>query len=175
MPKTRVQKEQILKQLQDKFSKSKSVVFSADTGLDVKTVEKMRREMKSGGAEYMIAKKTLLKKAAGDALDQQAVDQIQGSVGMTFSYEDEIVGPKIVSQYAKTNEKLTMQGGLLEGKFILADMVKKLASIPGREQLLAKLLGSLNSPLTGLVGVLSGTTRKFVGTLSAIKDKKASN
>lgn len=175
MPKTRAQKEQIYQDISDKLAKSKSVVFAADTGLDVKTVEKMRREMKQSGAEYMVAKKTLLKKAIKDMENSEGVDQIHGSVGMVFSYDDEIVGPRIANQYAKGNEKFVMQGGILEGKFILADMVKKLANIPGREQLLSKLVGTLNAPLSGLVGVLSGTTRKFVGTLSAIKDKKATN
>lgn len=171
MPKTRQQKEEILKNLKSKLEDSKSVVFTSDTGLNVKEVEDLRKELRDNDSEYYVAKKTLLKKALKD-VDKDSLKELSGSIGVTFSYEDEVSAAKAVNKATKANDNLSVVGGILEQKFILPDMVKKLASIPSKEELLAKLVGSLNSPITGMVGVLSGTTRNFVGALSAIKDKK---
>ena len=172
MSKTKEQKKDILKSIKDKLGKSKSIVFSGDTGLDVKTVEKLRKELREKGSEYFVTKKTLLKLADDKLAKEDSIKDLQGSLGVTCSYEDEIEGVKVVSKFAKDNEGLEIGGGVLEGKYILPDIVKKLSSLPSKEELLAKLVGSLNSPLTGIVGVLSGTTCNFVGVLSAIKDKK---
>jgi len=171
MPKTRQQKQDILDNLKDKLAKSKSVVFSSDNGLSVKTIEGIRKEMKQNNAEYLVAKKTLVKMATEDISDVN-LDSLTGSVALTISYEDEVAGARLLNKYAKENEALQLDGGILEGKFIMADMVKRLANLPSKEQLLAKLVGSLNSPMAGIVGVLSGVQRNFVGVLSAIKDQK---
>jgi len=172
MPKSKGQKKDFLDKLKDKLSKSKSTVFSSDNGLNVKTSEELRKELKNNGAEYLVAKKTLLKLATKDLGDSQEIDNLQGSVGVVLSYEDEIAGPRILNKFVKANETLELGGGILEGIFIMPDMVKRLANLPTREQLLANLVGSLKSPMVGMVGVLSGVQRNFVGVLSAIKDKK---
>ena len=171
MPKTKEQKRQILENLKDKLAKSKSVVFSSDTGLDVRTIEELRKEMKKNDAEYLVAKQTLLDIATKDLKDKD-LDSLEGSVAVTLSYEDEVSGAKILNKYAKGNETLALGGGILEGDYIMPDMVKRLATLPSKEELLAKLVGSLSSPMAGMVGVLSGVQRNFVGVLSAIKDKK---
>jgi len=172
MPKTKEQKKEALKMLQDKLKDSKSVVFSSDTGSNVKTIEELRNELKANDAEYLVVKKTLLKKATKDMGETEQFDELNGSVALTFSYGDEIAGAKVLNKYAKGSETLKLGGGILENAFIMPEMVKRLASLPSREELLAKLVGSLNSPISGLVGVLAGTTRNFVGVLNAIKEKK---
>ncbi|MDP2812712.1 MAG: 50S ribosomal protein L10 [bacterium] len=172
MPKTKDQKEQILKSLKDKLAISKSVVFSSDKGLDVKTIERLRNELKGNGAEYMVAKKTLLKLATKELGESDDLENLDGSVALTFSYEDEVAGARILNKYAKENENLKLGGGILENKVILAEMVNRLAQLPTRAVLLAKLVGSLNSPISGMVGVLSGNLRNLVGVLNAIKEKK---
>jgi len=172
MAKTKEQKKEALKLIQDKLESSKSVIFSSDTGSNVKTIEELRKELKENDAEYLVVKKTLLKKATKDMGPTEQFDELNGSVAVTLSYSDEIVGAKILNKYAKTSEALNLGGGILENAFILPEMVKKLASLPSKEELLAKLVGSLNSPISGLVGVLSGTTRNFVGVLNAIKETK---
>lgn len=172
MPKTREEKKEILKKIEDKLKQAKSVIFSSDTGSTVKVSEALRNELKANDAEYLIAKKTLLKKALKDLPEVDQLDELKGSVGVTVSYGDEVIGAKILNKFAKDSETLELGGGILEGQFILAEKVKRLASLPSREELLAKLVGSLNSPMSGMVSVLSGTTRNFVGVLNAIKEKK---
>lgn len=172
MPKSKEQKKDFLDKLKDKLAKSKSTVFSSDTGLNVKTSEELRKELKKNGAEYLVAKKTLLKLATKDLGESEEVDNLKGSVGVVLSYEDEVAGPRVINKFAKDNETLELGGGVLEGNFIMPDMVKRLANLPTKEQLLANLVGSLRSPMTGMVGVLGGVQRNFVGVLSAIRDKK---
>lgn len=172
MPKTKEQKKEILEQIKDKLSKSKSVVFSSDTGLNVKTAQQLRNELRANGAEYFVAKKTLLQKATQSIGEEKVIDELSGSVGLTLSYDDEVAGVRVIDKFAKANEGLKLGGGILEGKFIMPDLVKTLASLPSKDQLLAKLVGTINAPVVGLVRVLSGTTRNFVGVLNAIKEKK---
>jgi large subunit ribosomal protein L10 len=172
MAKTKEQKQEALKVVQDKLKDSKSVIFSSDTGSNVKTIEELRKELKENNAEYLVVKKTLLKKATKDMGETEQFDELAGSIAVTLSYDDEIAGAKVLNKYAKKSETLNLGGGILENAFIMPEMVKRLATLPSREELLARLVGSINSPLSGLVGVLSGTTRNFVGVLSAIKDTK---
>ena len=172
MPKTKEQKKEALKVVQDKLKDSKSVIFSSDTGSTVKTIEELRKELKQNDAEYLVVKKTLLKKAIKDMGETDQLDELAGSVALTLSYNDEVSGAKILNKYAKNSEVLNLGGGILENAFIMPEMVKKLATLPSKEELLAKLVGSLNSPISGMVGVLSGTTRNFVGVLHAIKETK---
>jgi len=159
MAKSKEQKKQELQSIEEKFKDSKSVVFSSDNGANVKTIEALRNELKANDAEYLVVKKTLLKKAVKDMGEADQLNDLSGSVALTFSYGDEVSGAKILNKYAKDNEALSLGGGILEKSFILPDMVKRLATIPSREELLAKLVGSLNSPISGLVGVFSGVTR----------------
>lgn len=172
MAKTKEQKKEALQLIQEKLKNSKAVVFSSDTGVNVKTIESLRNELKASDAEYLVVKKTLLKKATENMGETEQFDELKGSVALTLSYGDEISGAKILNKYSKDSEVLNIGGGILENNFILPDMVKRLATIPSKEELLAKLVGSLQSPISGLVGVLSGTTRNLVGVLSAIRDTK---
>ncbi len=173
MAKNKEQKLEALSGVKDKMAKSQSVVFSADQGLNVKTIEKMRRELKEKGGEYLVVKKTLLSKALADFEgSEEQVNNLSGSVALSFSYDDPTTAAAVLNKYAKENDKLVLGGGIMENKIIMPEMVKRLASLLSREQLLSKLVGSLKSPVTGFVGVLSGNLRNLVGVLSAIRDKK---
>jgi large subunit ribosomal protein L10 len=92
---------------------------------------------------------------------------------MVFGYKDEIAPSKLSYDFSKKNEKIKILGGFLENKFYDVSDIIKLAQLPNKEQLLGMLVGTLNAPITNLVGVLSGNTRKLVYALSQIRDKKA--
>ncbi len=172
MPKSKQQKQEFLEKIQAKIALSKAAVLSSDNGLNVKTVENLRKALKAQNGEYLVAKKTLLKKALGDMGNDEALDNLSGSVAIALSYEDELVPARTLSKFAKENATLTIGGGILENKFILPEMVKKLASLPSKEVMLGKLVGTLQAPISGFVGVLSGNLRNLVGVLNAIKEKK---
>lgn len=173
MAKTREQKKQTIEQLAEKFSKMKAAVFANFDGLSVKATEELRQLCRQSGIDYMVAKKTLVNKA----LDQSGLKEvdsqnIEGSVATAIGYEDEVMPAKILNKFAKDHEALVLRGGIFENKFIDLNKVKELAAIPGKPELLAKMVGSLRSPIAGMVNVLQGNLRGLVCALSAIKDKK---
>ena len=175
MPKTKGQKKAILDELSQKTKDAKSIIFTKFEKLQMKESEDLRRQLKSQGSEYVVAKKTLLGiTLKNNSLDVDMAD-LDGKVAAVFGYEDEVAPAKIVDTFRKglEEEKIFFLGGILDGKFIPAEMVESLAKLPSKQELLAKLVGSLNAPTSGFVNVLAGNLRGLVSCLKAIGDKKA--
>lgn len=173
MPKTRAQKEVSLKDLQDKFSRMKAAVLVNFFGLKVLEVTKMRNLLRAEKIDYVVIKKTLLKKAAaalGLALEPE---QFKGGVGIAVSYDDEVAPAKILAKFGKEHEALKIHAGILENKLVDMAVVMSLAKLPSKPELLAKAVGSIKAPLTGMVNVLAGNLRGLVQILKAIEQRKA--
>ena len=174
MPKTKVQKGEILRDLVEKISKSKSIVFTKFSGLEVKENEELRKELRKEGGEYYVAKKTLLNIALKEnKIEDVDINGLDGQVSTVFGYEDEVTPAKIVDKFKKgREEKIVFLGGVLENKFIGAESVQSLASLPSKQELYAKLVGTMNAPISGFVNVLAGNLRGLVTVLKAIGEKK---
>lgn len=174
MPKTKNEKKEILKNLEDKISQSKSVIFAGFDSLEVKENQELREKLKEESSEYLVAKKTLIKLAfEKQGYKDINVEALTGKVAAVFSYEDEVAGAKIIHNFRKDREdKLYFLGGLLEGKMIDQEKVTALAKIPSREELYAKFVGSLNAPISGFANVLAANLRNFVYALKAIEEQK---
>jgi large subunit ribosomal protein L10 len=172
MAKTRQQKETEVKNLSDKLTQTKSIVFADFKGLKVSETTTLRRECRAKGVDYVVAKKTLLKKALANAgINDFDPKSLVGSFA-TFLSQDEVAPAKVLSQFAKQHENLKISGGLMDKKVVDLAMIKSLAQLPGKEELLAKVVGSLAAPLFGLVHVLQGNLCSLVYVLSALRDKK---
>ncbi len=173
MPKTKQQKQEISRDLKERLAKAKSVVFTSFTGLTVKENEALRSELINEQSEYYAAKKTLLARALSEANIEVDTKTLEGQVAITFGYADEIAPAKILSKFIKGSDgRLKFLGGILEGKFLDAANVSALATLPSKEELYAKIVGSINAPVSGFVNVLAGNLRSFVGVLSAIQKTK---
>lgn len=174
MPKSKEQKKDILKDLNDKIKKSKSVVFATFDGLGVKENEELRQNLKNENGEYYVSKKTLLDLAfKNEKIADLDIKSFPGKVATIFAYEDQVSPVKAVFNFKKTNEgKIAFVGGILDGRFIDKEEVDNLATLPSREELYAKLVGSINAPVSGFVHVLAGNLRGLVTALQAIADKK---
>jgi len=173
MPKTRKQKEHSVQTLDEKLSQSKSLVFANFSGLKVKDATKLRRLCKAEGAVYEVDKKTLLKIAfEKSGISGVDVKSLPGAVAVVYGLTDEVAPAKVLEQFSKTNEAVKIIGGVIERKFISASEVIALAKLPSKQQLLAKLVGTINAPVSGFVNVLAGNLRGFVQVLNAIKDQK---
>jgi large subunit ribosomal protein L10 len=175
MPKTKDQKKEILQTLEDKLSRSKSIVFSGFNALEVKDNEELRQKLQDNNAEYLVAKKTLLSLALKNSLKLE-IDpkQFEGKLATVFSYEDEVAGAKTLADFAKGKEdKVYLLGGILEGKLMSQEQVIALAKLPSKEELYAKVVGSLNAPISGFVNVLAGSLRSLFYTLKAIEEQKS--
>ncbi len=177
MAKSKEQKREILKALAGKVDRAKSVVFTQFNALGVKDNEILRNKLKESGSEYLVAKKTLLDIAFKDQnIENLNIKGFEGRVAAVFGYEDEVAPAKIVSDFRKDNEKeenINFLGGILEGKYLLAEQIEALSKIPSRQELYAKLVGSINAPVSGFVNVLAGNLRSLVNVLKAIEEKKA--
>jgi large subunit ribosomal protein L10 len=169
---TRAKKEEIVADLTEKFGKAKSVVFARYKGVNVKDFTNLRGKLRAEESEAKVAKNTLVKIALKDKKVKLPEEFLQGQMAIFFSYSDELSAPKNVYDFAKANESMKIKGGIFEGAFIEKSEVEKLACIPSHEELLAKLVATLDSPVRGFVTVLSGNLRALVYALNAIKDTK---
>jgi large subunit ribosomal protein L10 len=172
MPKTRQQKADILKGLAEKVKAAKSLVVSTYSGLKVSDFEQFRNKCREANTEVIAAKKTLigkvLKEQGIEGLDTKAVE---GSVAVVLG-QDEVSPAKITVEFAKGHEQLKYWQGVLESKLISREMVKSLASLPSKHELLGKVVGTIKAPISGFVNVLAGNLRGLVNVLNSIKNNK---
>ncbi len=175
MPKNKIQKQEIFRNLNEKIKKSKSMVFAGFNALGVKDNENLRAKLRKENSEYYVAKKTLMNLAfKANKLDINIRD-FDGKVAAIFSYEDEIAPAKILGEFRKDKDKenrVFFLGGILEGKLLSKQEVEALSKLPSKTELYAKLVGSLNAPISGFVNVLAGNIRNLVNVLKAIEEKK---
>lgn len=176
MPKNKIQKQEILRNLSEKIKKSKSVVFVGFNALTVKDNETLRAQLRKENSEYYVAKKTLMNIAFKDQIADLNVREMDGKLAVIFSYEDEVAPAKILGNFRKDKERedrIFFLGGILENKLITKDEVEALAKLPSKQELYGRLVGSLNSPVSGFVNALAGNLRNLVYVLKAVSEKKA--
>lgn len=169
---TRQQKKEIVKEIAEKLRNSKAVVFSDFKGLMVKDMAALRKELRASGVELKVLKKTLINVALKDAGIEMDARKIEGQIALAVSSLDEVAAAKIIAKAAKANENLKIVGGILGVKELSAEEVNALAKLPSKEELLGKLVGTLNAPVSGFVNVLAGNLRGLVNVLKAISDAK---
>ena len=173
MPKSKVQKQETVGSLTEGLKHAKAVVFANFQGLTVAQSEELRKNSRAENVSVLAAKKTLVNRALSEAgitgVDTGAFD---GGVATFMAATDEVAAAKIVHGFAKKHEVVKIFGGILEGKFIDAAMVKSLAALPSKHELLSKLVGSLNAPISGFVNVSAAMIRGLFNVLNAYKDSK---
>lgn len=176
MPKNKEQKEEILKSLKEKISQAKSVVFAGFNALGVKDNEDIRSKLRAENSEYYVAKKTLLDRAFQESkIEGLKAREFSGKIAAIFSYEDEVASAKILGEFKKDKEKkdkIVFLGGILDNKLLSQEDVEALSLLPSKQELYAKMVGSMNAPISGFVNVLAGNLRGLVVALKAIGEKK---
>jgi len=173
MPVTKQQKEQVVKKLSENLGQAKSVVVSSFAGLTVNQDQELRSDLREAGVNYSVVKKTLLKKAlAGAGLDNLELEEVRGNVTVALA-KDEIGAAKVLHKFTKDNKGLSIVGGYLESQLVDSGVIVNLASLPSKEELIAKTVTCINAPVQNFVGVLGGVTRQLVYALSAIKERKS--
>lgn len=170
-------KQAVVAEIKNWLTTSQGVVLTSYRGLNVATDTEMRRELRAAGVTYKVVKNTMLRIAAKEAGIEGLDSHLEGTTAMAFSADDAVAPAKVICGFMKKNKLedagiLTVKVGILDGKVIDEKEVKALANLPSREELIAKLLGSMNAPITGTVSVLSGIIRNAVGVIDAIRAKK---
>jgi large subunit ribosomal protein L10 len=165
-------KEALVAEFAEKLKSAKAAFLADYRGLNVEQANALRRKLQSIGVEYRVIKNTLLRLAAKDT-DVACLDgHLAGPTAITLVTEDPVAPAKALVEFAKQNNVFELKAGMLNGKLLAAADIKALAELPSREELLAKMLGSMSAPATNFVGVLAAVPRSFVQVLAAIKDQK---
>ncbi len=168
---TRAKKDEIIKDLHEKTEKSKTAVFLNFHKLSASDMASLRKEFGSVGADFKVAKKTLIKRVLGGFGYEGDMPKLDGEVALAFGYEESPETAKIVKKFMKDHKGLSIIGGIFGGKYVLADFIERLAAIPSREVLLAQAVGLISSPIRGLMNVASGPMKNLVVIISQLSKK----
>ena len=174
MPNAKVleEKRALVAELTEKMKNASAGVLVDYKGITVADDTKLRRELVAAGVEYAVIKNTMLRFAIDNLGYSELDEQLNGTTALAISPEDPVAAAKILTAYAKKNDKFKIKGGFVDGKPLNTAEVANLAELPPREVLIAKVLGGFNAPISGLVGVTNGLLRGLVAALAAIAEKK---
>ena len=166
----RTEKEQLVAELSTKLSSAQSLYYTDFTGLNVKRMTELRRRLKRAGVEYVVIKNTLALRAVNES--GLVGETLKGPTGLVVG-KDPVSAARVLTEFAKEFEdKPSVKGGLLQGKKIDNAQLKRLASLPSREQMLADLGAGMQSPMAAFAGALNGLFYMFVGALDALKTQR---
>lgn len=169
---TRTQKEELISKMSQKLDESTAVLLVNYQGLRVKEIDELKKNLAEKGIGLQIIKNSLFKIALQQtniAIDEVLLDQ---PVAIIWGNEDEVTPAKLTVSFGKKAEKLTILGGIINKKFTDLTIINQLAALPGREELYAKLVGTLNAPMSRLVNALQGNLRSLVYILDQYKNSK---
>ncbi|MGI6777955.1 MAG: 50S ribosomal protein L10 [Acetivibrionales bacterium] len=166
------QKKQMVQDLTEKIKAAKALIFADYRGLTVEEDTELRNALRKAGVEYRVVKNSITR----FAIKQNGLDGLEeyliGPTAMALSNEDPVAPAKVLSEYAKKYKNLELKVGVIEGQITGTEGLKAIAELPSREELIAKVVGSLNSPIYGFVNVLNANIRGLVVALNAIAEKK---
>ncbi len=169
MPLTKEQKQKIVEELKEKVDKQKSMVFVAVERLKASDIFDLRKKLGEVDCQLQVVKKTLADIVFKKEKLEFNIKELEGQFALVFGFGDEISPAKTAYQFSLGNENLKILGGFFEDKFRSVEEIIALAKIPSKQELFAKVVGSISSPISGFVNVLQGNMRNLVYVLSAIK------
>jgi large subunit ribosomal protein L10 len=164
-------KESAVQELRDRLAGSQNLFLTDYQGLTVEEITRLRRELRKDGSSYSVVKNTLFHIAAGDVA-KQLDEYLAGPTGVVFAGIDPVAPAKALKTFTDATKKLTVKAAYIDGRIVDAAQVDVLAKLPPKNELIARLVGSLASPMRGLVTVLSGNTSGLARVLNAIREQK---
>lgn len=169
------QKQEQVQRFGDKLGSAQSAFLVDYRGLKVEEVNVLRGKLREVGVEYRVGKNTLLKRAVQDTAMKPLVPFLEGPTAIAIVDGEPVATAKILAEYAKEKKNFDLKVACIEGRILNPADIERLSQLPGREVLLAKLLGSLNAPASNFVGVLAAIPGSLVRVLAAIRDQKQDN
>lgn len=168
----RTEKAVVIEEISAEVAGAQSVVVAEYRGLEVSNITTLRKKARENGVYLRVLKNTLARRAVAGTPFEVLSDKLVGPLIYGIS-KDPVAAAKVLSDFAKANDKLVLKAGALPNSLLDANGVKALASIPSREELLAKLLGTMQAPIAQFVRTLNEVPTKFVRGLAAVRDQKA--
>jgi large subunit ribosomal protein L10 len=166
------EKEALIKEMNDKFARAKSIVVTEFRKVDVETVTKLRKKLRDGGVEYKVLKNTLAKRAAKGTTAEVISEDFVGPVAASISYGDAVAPAKILTEFIKDLETFKIKSAVIDGKKFSVKDVQTLAKLPGLNELRAKLLGVILQPAGKLVRTIAEPGSKLARVLQAKSEQK---
>lgn len=166
-------KKTVVAQIKEKFEQSHSAVFLDYRGLTVAEVTELRNLCRAQGVEYVVLKNTMIDLAVKELGINGLDEYLKGPTAVAFGMKDAVAPAKVLTDFIKKVKKTTVKCGVVEGQVLDAAGVQALSELPPKEVLIAKMMGSLNAPITNFVGVLSATLRSLLYAIEAVRKQKA--
>lgn len=163
------QKEQTIERLRERLDGAKCLYVTDFTGLDVASMTDLRARLTAARVEYLVVKNTLARRALSEGPFAELAEHMTGPNAFAVSRDDVVAAAKILTDFAKERERPQIKAGVIEGQVISLEEIRRIASLPPREQLLAEVVGHARAPIAGLVFVLHGLLAKFVRTVEAVR------
>jgi large subunit ribosomal protein L10 len=167
----KTEKKDAIDELHEKFSRAKTAVITGYAGINVEQITELRSKLRQSKVEYRVVKNTLARKAAEGTGLEPLKNHFVGPVGIALGYDDVVAPAKVLSEFSKTQAKLELKVGVLEGKLLKVADIKALASLPSLNALRGKIIGLLQAPASRMVGVLAAPGGQIARVMKAKADK----
>jgi len=165
-------KEAAVGELKERIAQASNLIFTNYSGLSVGDIARLRGELRKDGNSYAVVKNTLFALAAGEELARQLEAFLAGPTGIVFAGEDPVAPAKALKTFSDAVKPIEIKAAYMDGKIVDVAQVNALAALPPRIELIGRLIGSIASPLRGLVNVLAGNQSGLVRILHAIREQK---
>lgn len=169
----RTEKKEVVAALADRFAKSPNFYLTDFTGISVKGITDLRRRFLSNGAEFVVAKNTLALRAMKEASVTGVEGVLAGPTGFVFAGADPVTAAKVLADFQKGMEQRpAVKAGVVDGRPVGPEDVKRLAALPTKEELLGQIAGAMQAPLQGLLGAMDGVLYQFAGVLESLRAQR---
>ncbi len=172
MAKTKEQKNKILQELKEKIAEQKAMIFVDFTGLKVKDLFRLRNELREKNSQFLVSKKTLIKKALQENKIEANPEEMNGEIALVFGFEDELAPIKIIYNFSKQNDNLKILGGYIESQkqeFLNSEAIITLGQLPSKQELLARFVGTISAPISNFNHVLQANIKGLIYVLAKVK------
>ena len=170
---TKAFKSEKVDAIKAKIEKAQVAIVTEYKGLSVEEITNLRRSLQKEGGDYMVTKNTLAKLAVKGTDYEVLTETFKGPIGLAFGFEDQVSPAKAVAKFIKDTKKGVILGAALDGKLLSAAETEALAKLPSKEELIAKILGSINSPASGIANSVNAVMSQLTRAMAAVRDQKA--
>jgi large subunit ribosomal protein L10 len=169
----KTERQETVESLTEQLRGSPNLYVTDFTGLNVLRLTEFRRRLRAAGVSYVVVKNTLAQRALAANSVTALDDHLAGPTGLVLAGRDPVAAAKVLAEFVREFEKPAIKIGLVDGRPVTSDQVKRLASLPSREVLLSQLAGAMQAPMAQLAGVLSGMLYQMVGALEALRAQRS--
>ena len=174
MIRTKAQKQEQVTALATRLARSSTVYVTDFTGLNVARITDLRRRLRKAGVDYVVVKNTLARRALKEVAVPGLESHLEGPTALVLAGADPVAAAKVLADFVREHEKPTIKVGVVAGKAVTPEQVKRLATLPTRLELLAQVAGALQAPLAGVVGAWNGLLMNMVGAFEALRNQRSS-